>query len=502
MRHVDRLPPDGATVAWEYDNVELTTVGIDIGSATSHLVFARLRLRRFAEGLSSRFAVVSREVIGRSPIRLTPYRPDGLIDVEALREFVEDAYSAAGMRRGDVDTGAVILTGVALERANARRVAELFAEEGGRFVCASAGHGLEAMLAAHGSGAVAASVGRSCHVVHVDIGGGTSKICRIRNGVILESVAVAVGGRLLVVDENERLIRLEPAAAAVLRHLGADAVVGDVIGRELRRRIADCMAGVLLQVICGMTETRLTAGLRLTPPLRALSEQPPDLLTLSGGVAEFRYSGGEGPRDDLGRDLLDAFVRGATEAGIPMPDRPLTEGIRATVVGASQFTVQVSGNTIDVLPSHLLPLRGLPVVRPAVGPEEHDSAVLAEAIKAALRRLDLTDGQTGLAVALPWMGPPSHAALRSIAHGVLRALPRSVTGSVPLVLVTASDLGQSLGAVLAEECPKRRNVFVLDGLQLFELDFVDVGEVLRPAGVVPVVVKSLAFATDSDPEGE
>jgi ethanolamine utilization protein EutA (predicted chaperonin) len=32
-----------------------------------------------------------------------------------------------------------------------------------------------------------------------------------------------------------------------------------------------------------------------------------------------------------------------------------------------------------------------------------------------------------------------------------------------------------------------------DGLELAELHFVDVGEVIRPANVVPVVVKSLIF---------
>src|SRR5207237_9922815 len=107
------------------DNVELTTVGVDVGSSTSHLLFARLHLQRLTESLSSRFVVVSREVLHRSPILLTPYRPDtGLIDIDALERFVDGAYADANLTPEDVDTGAVILTGTALERANARAVAE------------------------------------------------------------------------------------------------------------------------------------------------------------------------------------------------------------------------------------------------------------------------------------------------------------------------------------------------------------------------------------------
>ena len=140
----------GLDVTWALDNVELTTVGVDVGSSTSHLLFARLHLQRLTQSLSSRFVVVHREVLHRSPILLTPYRPDdGLIDVQALEQFVEAAYAEAGLTPKDVDTGAVILTGAALERANARAVAELFASSGGKFVCASAGHNLEGILAAH-----------------------------------------------------------------------------------------------------------------------------------------------------------------------------------------------------------------------------------------------------------------------------------------------------------------------------------------------------------------
>src|SRR6266566_627883 len=89
---------DGFDVTWALDNVELTTVGVDVGSSTSHLLFAKLHLQRLTQSLSSRFVVVHREVLHRSPILLTPYRPEtGLIDIEALERFVHAAYAEANL---------------------------------------------------------------------------------------------------------------------------------------------------------------------------------------------------------------------------------------------------------------------------------------------------------------------------------------------------------------------------------------------------------------------
>ena len=137
----------------EEETLRLTSVGVDIGSSTSHLVFSRLELT--LEG--SRYRVTKRDILNESQILLTPYVDDTRIDVEALEAFINEQYKTAKIRREDVDTGALILTGVAVRRRNARAIAELFAQEAGKFVAVSAGDGLEATMAAHGSGAVAHS---------------------------------------------------------------------------------------------------------------------------------------------------------------------------------------------------------------------------------------------------------------------------------------------------------------------------------------------------------
>src|ERR1700688_2713830 len=209
--HLHVSAEDGAVneVAWTADNVELTTVGIDIGSSTSHLMFARVHLQRLSTALSSRFVVVNRKVLWQSPILLTPYLPDYTIDVDELAGFLGGSYAYAGIEPGDIDSGAVILTGEAIKRHNARAIADLFSEEAGKFVCASAGHHMECQLAAHGSGAGALSRGHGAKLLNVDIGGGTTKFALIEKGRILATCALAVGGRLIVEEICKGLGRVE-----------------------------------------------------------------------------------------------------------------------------------------------------------------------------------------------------------------------------------------------------------------------------------------------------
>lgn len=492
---------DDLPITWGFDNVELVTVGVDVGSSTSHLLFARLHLQRLSQSLSSRFAVVKREVLHRSDILLTPYRPDGLIDVDALQRFFEQAYARAAMRPEAVDTGAVILTGAALERANARAVADLFAAEGGKFVCASAGHNLEAILAAHGSGAVALSHRRGDTLLHVDVGGGTSKLSLVRDGDILETAAIGVGGRLVAVDEQGRVVRIEHAAQTIARDLGMLLEMGQPLSTADQGRLAGRLVDVLLDAMSGRDHTGLTSELLLTEPMTFAAGRPAGV-TFSGGVSEYIYQRASTAYGDLAPSLADS-LRAAERAGrLPAEVVELGEGIRATVIGASQFSVQLSGNTVHISNPTVLPLRNLPVVHPRLPADaDLDEASVAAAIRVAFRRLDLEEGEQPVALSLSWAGEPYYRTLRALAGGIASALPRSIRAGFPLTVALQGDIGRSLGGILEEECAVVADLVCIDGLHLVELDYVDVGEVIHPADVVPVVVKSLAFsATDVRPE--
>src|SRR5919106_6777391 len=147
----------------------INSVGIDIGSSTSHLIFSRLTLRR--DAADSRFKVTDRQVIYRSAIMLTPYLSGTLIDAAKIEQFIHQAYQETGLTPEGIDTGAVVITGEALKKENAQPITELFAKESGKFICASAGPNHEALLAAYGCGAVALSQSEQATVLNIDMGG-------------------------------------------------------------------------------------------------------------------------------------------------------------------------------------------------------------------------------------------------------------------------------------------------------------------------------------------
>ena len=116
--------------------------------------------------------------------------------------IIDEAYAAAGVKPGDIDTGVVILTGEALRRENAEAIAELLAEQGGDFVSATAGHHMESMLAAYGSGASKVSHDEGKRILNIDIGGGTTKLALVDKGDVIATAALHIGGRLQVVDDD------------------------------------------------------------------------------------------------------------------------------------------------------------------------------------------------------------------------------------------------------------------------------------------------------------
>src|SRR5262245_35034844 len=175
---------------WIADHVTLRSVGIDIGSAGTQVIFSKVELRRMGEELTSRYYVVGRETLFRSPVALTPYQSEERIDDARLGTIIADAYAAASLTPGDIDTGVVILTGEALRRENAQAIAALLAAQGGDFVCATAGHHMEAMLAAYGSGAARVSSDQNQRILNIDIGGGTTKLALIERGRAIKTAAI------------------------------------------------------------------------------------------------------------------------------------------------------------------------------------------------------------------------------------------------------------------------------------------------------------------------
>ena len=469
------------------DEIRLTSVGVDIGSSTSHLVFSRLTLER----LDNRYVVAERKVLHESEVLLTPYSADSTIDAGALGDFIDAQYHLARVDPKSIDTGALILTGVAVRRANARAIAELFAAQAGKFVSVSAGDALEATLAAYGSGAVARSIRDSARVMNVDIGGGTSKIAVCEGGEIVELTALDVGARVVSFDAAGRVNRIEEAARRFAEETGVSLELGSRPDPGGLERMVERMADRLFEAMSRSTLEARTAALVRLEPLR--NERRPDVVTFSGGVSEYLYGRETRAFGDLGVPLARAVLERVRPWGARVERSD--EGLRATVIGASQYTIQVSGGTIFVEPQGVLPLRNVPVIAPELplDGESVDARRIALAVSTALRRLDLESGERPAALCYRWRESASFARLDGFCRGIVSGFGALLERGLPLVLVGDGDIGGLVGIHCVEQLRLPNPVVSIDGIALREFDFVDIGQIIPASGAVPVVIKSLVF---------
>lgn len=469
---------------WMQDNVILHSVGVDIGSATTQVAFSRLHLRRHAADLTSRYVVVERELVHDAGVHLTPYVEGRLIDAEGLGHLLDDAYGESGWTADDIDTGAVILTGEALRRANAELIGTVVAERAGQLVCATAGHHMEALLAAYGSGAVRRSFEDGSTLLNVDIGGGTTKLTLVQAGRVVGTSAFLVGGRLIVLG-GRTITRLEPGGTRHAAEAGFAWEVGSAATSEDLARVAEQMADKVIAAIGGAPGLYLTD---VMPIPRRL-----DGVLVSGGVSAYLH--GREVRDfgDLGPHLASALAARLDQ--FPGPLLAGDEAIRATVVGASEHTVQLSGLTGYLSDADAsLPRRNLPVARMdfALG-EDVDEAAVAYAVRASLAERDLIDPDLEAVVAISWTGAPRYGRVSALARGLSAGLGARMTDGRTAYLMVDGDVAMTLGRILVEELGVKAALVVLDGIQLREFDHVDLGRARPISGNVPITIKSLAF---------
>lgn len=464
-----------------------TSVGVDIGSSTTHLTISELVVGRLASNFHRKPEVLRREVIYRSPITFTPFAPDGTIDHQTILAFVERSYREAGIAPDAISSGAVICTGEAARRKNAKAITETLAKDSGRFVCATAGHHFEAVMAAHGSGSVEESYLSPGPIVNLDIGGGTSKRSLISEGVIENTSAINIGARLIAMDADGIVIRAEAAGIAIAESIGIDASPGKQLTGEQCQQIASQMSHLLIEFL-GLEEmSPLARRLLVTDPPIPASQ--PFQLSCSGGVSEFFFNRANSDPGDLGPRLgktLYGDLRGLLGEDKLLPPR---EGIRATVIGACQFTLQVSGETVFVSQSAALPVSNVPVV---TVPLDWDEASLKDVADATAGTL--TDDRKGAPIGLYFGGPRrlGYGKVSKICDGIAIAF-RKRAWKDQVILIFSHNMARTMGQTLLKHLPEGPPFVCLDEIQVGNMDYLDIG--LPPEGetYLPIVVKSLVF---------
>lgn len=441
---------------------ELLSVGLDVGTTSTQLVVSRLEVSNRASGFAvPEFAIGKREILYQSPVYFTPLLEEKRMDAAALRQIVEREYRAAGIRREEVDTGAVIVTGETSRKENAAAVMEAMADLAGDFVVAAAGPDLESVLAAKGAGAVDDSEKTGRTILHMDIGGGTSNLALIRRGQIAATGCLNVGGRLIKL-EGGVLTYVSP----VLRGIWPGRV-GEALSLDRAKELAALLASALemaagLKPSDGLLEQLTTREASSRLPLNVPGEEI--TLSFSGGVADCIDR--EVPWQEYG-DLGPLLGRAIRESALCKGNYVLgSQTIRATVIGAGCHSTQLSGSTV-FCQNIEFPLKNIPVITRQEQRSQYEGAVF---------------------YAMPGLNAPSYGAVSELAEEIAAQIPP------PIYLCLEQDMAKALGQALALRLGQQAAILCLDRVKVSRGSYLDVAAPVGPA--FPVVVKTLVLSQD------
>lgn len=496
------LPVDNA----EY--LKVLSVGIDIGSSTSHLIFSRLTLKRETSlfNPSNRFYLINREIIYESAIIFTPLFDRYTIDIDAVVEFCKEEYKKAGITPEMIETGAVLVTGEIAKKQNAAEIVNRLSSESGKFVSAAAGPNLESLLSAMGSGIVEQSFKTQKSILHVDIGGGTSNLAIASKGQVLTTSCINVGGRLLGFDNDFKIWRIDGPTQFLMNELRMNYKIGDIIPKDDARTIAREYAEALVEVMRGPAKSPIAKELMMTEDLDF--SIPIDAYSFSGGVAEMFY-GSDETYDDIGLLLAEEFKKLVKDHNFTIVEPE--NKIRATVIGAGAFSLSVSGSTTFFDESIEFPLDNIPVIPVNARKEEMSPEKLVEEVKSAFTIFDMVEGEDNVALYfkdpitqyIPSYSPlPIYSQLPIFAKALEQALPNSVSNKKLIILVFAYDMGKMLGIAIRDETSIQSNLLCLDELHLEAGDWIDIGTPLQSTQAFPVTVKSLVFSENKEYSSE
>lgn len=473
----------------------ILSVGIDLGTTTTQVVFSRIFMKNTAGYFTvPKISIVDREILYRSEIHPTPLINSTLLDGEAIREIVGGEFAAAGFSPADMDTGAVIITGESAGKKNAEVTTRFLSDFAGEFVVSTAGPDMESVIAGKGSGAWQYSIDNECRVANLDIGGGTTNIVWFDCGKTAAVSCLDIGGHLILVDGQGKIVSISPPAEVVARALNIELHVGMTANAAVISRITDKMAELICQALGLRPREKLLPEL-VTGGSSPLPQSPAaDRICFSGGVADCMAGHGGGEAFAYG-DIGVLLGRSIKEAPELAPDaaRPAAgETIRATVIGAGTYTTTLSGSTIFCT-GGILPVKNMPVCR--LSREEQERCMDGE-YDFLTRRISYIMKQNSsenVLIAVPGMDDPLYTEIKSLAEGVCRAADGALPDGAPLLFAVERDMAKAMGYSIYGMVGERRGVISIDNIYVEENDFVDIGKPLMNGIVVPVIVKTLLF---------
>lgn len=473
---------------------ELLSVGIDIGTSTTQLIFSKLIIENMASSFSvPRISIADKEIIYRSEIYFTPLISHTEIDGLKVKEIVEKEYKRAGINKADIQVGAVIITGETARKQNANQVLHTLSGFAGDFVVATAGPDLESIISGKGAGAHLYSKEHSTSVVNVDVGGGTSNLALFTRGEVQQTGCLDIGGRLIRVNKDTMEITyIAPKIQKIIEDNKFAIAIGQKTSPEQLKPIIDIMVELLAQSVGAATQNQLLDFIKTNKTI-TISEAIP-CISFSGGVADYIYHEGESKDyfkfGDIGVLLGQAIAKSDLCKKLQVVRS--IETIRATVVGAGSHTTEISGSTITYT-AEVFPLKNLPVLKLTYDDESRGADVLSQAIKEKLDWFKIENDLQKVVIAVDGKKNPSFTEVQVYAQGLVSGMEEMIKGDLPLIIVVENDMAKVLGQAIYSLLQFKKDVVCIDSIKVDNGDYIDIGKPIAEGKVLPVVIKTLVF---------
>lgn len=473
----------------------LLSVGIDIGTSTTQVVFSNITIENLASNFTvPRIEIVDKEIIYRSEISFTPLISQTLINMEEVKEIVSREYEKSGLKKEDIKTGAVVITGETARKENADVVVQVLSEFAGDFVVATAGPDLESIIAGKGAGTDIYSKKHSTVAANFDVGGGTSNFALFKNGELVTTSCLDIGGRLIKLDKvSNKITYIAPKIAKLISTKGMDLKVGDEINIPKLEEIGKYMTEILEMGLGLREKSNFYAEILTLEGRDIILKSPLTNVSFSGGVADYIY-GNEEEKDllkygDIGIILGRAIKNSKALQEINII--PASETIGATVVGAGSHITEISGSTIDY-DENMLPMKNIPILKLQMDDEENGQTI-SKAIEEKLDWFKVEEEVQQTAIAITGKKSPSFKEVVDLAKGIIEGSDKLIKRNLPLIIIVENDfakvLGQSINNILNYSHP----VVCIDSIIVTNGDYIDIGLPVANGGVLPVVIKTLIF---------
>lgn len=472
---------------------KILSVGIDIGTSTTQLVFSNITIENTASNFSvPRIKIVDKEIVYRSSIHFTPLITQRKIDGNKVREIIQLEYKRAGVQPSDVKTGAVIITGETARKENANEVLQSLSGFAGDFVVATAGPDLESIIAGRGAGADKISDEENAYVVNIDIGGGTSNLALFKNGELIDTGCMDIGGRLIKIDpETRKIYYIYPKIKKLAESIGVYIEEGETADIDKIRKIAGAMVKILEESISLIPRTEMYNILQTNKGIK--DGYKIEYITFSGGVADYVYNKDYSEPfkyGDMGVILGEEIAK--SDLVNKLKVREAVETIRATVVGAGSHTTDISGSTITYT-EDVFPVKNLPILKLSKEDEELGFENIERSLREKLNWFNLENESQQVAVAIKGPKSPSFNDIQKLSTALINGMTELLKRDYPMFVIVENDIAKVLGQTLYRQLNKGKNVVCIDSIKVENGDYIDIGKPLANGKVVPVVIKTLVF---------